>query len=157
PLRELSQCANWAFPLRSGVIGYVSQGDSLDNEAKAMQFAHRRRAFTLIELLAVIAIIAILIALLVPAVQKIREAAARTKCVTNLKQIGLAWHTLHDTNKFFPPGQTTIYPPGSGTTVFHGWAIYLLPYLDQGGLASQYVWTANDTSTANQPVRKVPV
>ncbi len=116
-----------------------------------------RRGFTLIELLVVIAIIAILIALLVPAVQKVRAAAAKTQCGNNLRQIGLALHGFHDTNKYFPPGQTTIYPRNSGTTVYHGWAVYILPNIDQIPLATQYVWTSNDTAVVNQPVRSVPI
>jgi prepilin-type N-terminal cleavage/methylation domain-containing protein/prepilin-type processing-associated H-X9-DG protein len=99
----------------------------------AFRKLRRAAAFTLIELLVVIAIIAILIALLVPAVQKVREAAARTQCVNNLKQIGLGLHSFHDTYKHFPIGEWN----DDNDSV--GWATWLLPYIEQGPLWNQIV------------------
>ncbi|SFH83207.1 DUF1559 domain-containing protein [Planctomicrobium piriforme] len=91
-----------------------------------------RRGFTLIELLVVIAIIAILIALLLPAVQQAREAARRSQCKNNLKQLGLAMHNYHDVFNRFPPGYVDM-TTGSTTSTYGSWAwsAMLLPYLDQ--------------------------
>ncbi|HWL07184.1 MAG TPA: DUF1559 domain-containing protein [Planctomicrobium sp.] len=116
------------------------------------KFKFYRSGFTLIELLVVIAVIAILIALLLPAVQQAREAARRSQCKNNLKQIGLALHNYHDVHSAFPPGwiqmaSATNYDHATATVLAGGfkvvptlsleswgWPAFLLPFLDQGAL-----------------------
>lgn len=96
----------------------------------------QRRGFTLIELLVVIAIIAVLIALLVPAVQKVREAASRTECMNNVRQLGIGFHSYHDMVKYFPQGGFTL----SGTSAADpnnrntwSWCYHMLPYIEHDG------------------------
>src|SRR3954451_18730489 len=101
----------------------------------------RRVGFTLIELLVVIAIIAILIGLLLPAVQKVREAAARMKCTNNLKQLGLGLHNFHDANGGVPPADTNKY--NDPTPPRHCWTPFVMPYIEQEPLYRRYDFTVN--------------
>lgn len=104
-----------------------------------LQSIRRGRGFTLIELLVVIAIIAILIGLLLPAVQKVREAAARTQCTNNMKQLGLGLHNYHDASGGFPPSRYV--HPSFGTV--HAWTILMLPHIEQENIQRQYRWDRN--------------
>jgi prepilin-type N-terminal cleavage/methylation domain-containing protein/prepilin-type processing-associated H-X9-DG protein len=98
----------------------------------------KRTAFTLIELLVVIAIIAVLIGLLLPAVQKTREASARTQCFNNLHQIGLAMHAYHDANGHLPSAHIEEKDARGNYQYYSGWSIELLPYVEQDNLYRSY-------------------
>jgi prepilin-type N-terminal cleavage/methylation domain-containing protein len=113
----------------------------------------RRKGFTLIELLVVIAVIAILIGLLLPAVQQAREAARRTQCKNNLKQIGLALHNYVEAHQVFPSGYT--YMKGASGENIRGfsWGAMILPHLEESVAHEQFDWNAPIFDVKNEPVR----
>ena len=121
---------------------------------------YRHRGFTLVELLVVIAIMGMLMGLLLPAVQRIREAAAQTSCRNNLRQIGLALQGYHNIKGSLPPGysfdESFVPPPTVYINTFPGWgwAAHLLPFLDQSNLAQQIQWDVAVGDPVHDNVRK---
>jgi prepilin-type N-terminal cleavage/methylation domain-containing protein/prepilin-type processing-associated H-X9-DG protein len=120
----------------------------------------KRRGLTLIELLVVLAVIGVLVGLLLPAVQKVREAANRMKCTNNLTQLDLALHGFYDAHGKLPPGQVKGALPEWGVPqagLNHGWAPFILPYIEEQNLYNTYHWSLFSADQANQPLMAHPV
>src|SRR5262249_9680379 len=127
------------MPLRTAeaVAFCPARQKGLHAMSDALPSPSRRPGFTLVELLVVIAILATLVGLLLPAVQKAREAANRTHCTHNLRQIGLALHAYHHAYATFPPGGIEWRPPGDLSKRQLAWSVFVLPYLEQEALYRQ--------------------
>jgi prepilin-type N-terminal cleavage/methylation domain-containing protein/prepilin-type processing-associated H-X9-DG protein len=157
-----------ALPRSPSLVAVAARWEFFGKGNSMYRFIHTARergartAFTLIELLVVIAIIGILIALLLPAVQKVREAAQRLQCKNNLKQIGIALHAYHDREGSFPPGYvsgvyTSSGDPADDSGPGWGWAAHLLPDLEQGNIWRQIQFDKDIKDPANAAVRMQPV
>jgi prepilin-type N-terminal cleavage/methylation domain-containing protein/prepilin-type processing-associated H-X9-DG protein len=142
------------LPFGEGPTMHNASATAADDDA-------RRTAFTLIELLVVIAIIAVLIGLLLPAVQKVREAANRTKCQNNLKQLGLACHNYADANGVLPCGFLGADQPNAapGTPGVHktSWMALILPYIEQGNVANNYNFNYDYDAQPNATAVATPI
>jgi prepilin-type N-terminal cleavage/methylation domain-containing protein/prepilin-type processing-associated H-X9-DG protein len=118
-----------------------------------------RSAFTLIELLVVIAIIAVLIGLLLPAIQKVRDAAARSSCSNNLHQLGVAYQSYHDAYGYLPPSAFYDLTPAAsgGLPIAHGWGVFILPFIEQGNVAARYDLSQPFITPGNQAAIQTPL
>lgn len=123
-------------------------------ELGLLRGTRRDCGFTLIELLVVIAVIGVLVALLLPAVQAARDAARRASCTNNLRQIGVALTTYHDTYSKLPPAVTDNW---GGSTQLHSWALLILPFVEETTLYSHYDFAAGLKADVNRPVVATPV